>query len=268
MAGATTTTLAATAKTTPSVITSAHIEFALRLALPGRDVTEMRGSGAIDFTRSDATLTLDLPASGLHANALAKGKQLPSSDPLEVKGEWVDGAAYLTLPASLAASEDGPPTISYPVQASMASDITTALSQTAVAVSYAHILVGALGGRLVGSAGRRTIHGVRVSGTEVDLTLSQLLKVVPALSPVMGASLAPMAHVEIPVTVWVDRKGRLTEVTITQPASAKAGISGSVRFFDFDTPVTVTAPPAGSFRSASKGELALLGAQDPLQGAG
>jgi hypothetical protein len=268
LAGAATTTLDGAGKVTPSVITSAHVEFALRIALPGHYVTEMRGNGAIDFTGSAATMTLEQPASGLHANALAKGTHLPSSGQVVMKGEWVDGAAYLTLPASLAALVDGPTTFSYPVPAATASDITTALSQTAVAVSYAHILVGALGGRLVGSAGRRTIHGVRVSGTEVDLTLSQLLKVVPALSPVLAASLTPMAHVEIPVTVWVDRKGRLVEATMSQPASARTGISGSVRFFEFDAPVTITTPTAGSVRSASKGELALVGAEDPLQGAG
>jgi hypothetical protein len=253
---------------TPPVVTSADVSLDLTLAQPGRYATTVEMTGQIDFTRHDAALTVTVPHRGPQAHDLAKGH--PHSDgAFTFKSDWVDGAAYLTLPASLANLAGGGSSVSYAVSPATSSSITTALSQTDVAVTYARILLGTLAPtKAPKREGLKTIDGVRATGTEVDLSLSQLLKVVPALSPGMDAGLAPMANTEIPVTVWVDRQGRLVEAVMTQPRSATSWIAGTVRFSDFDAPVTITAPPANTVRPASKGELSFLRADDPFMTAG
>ncbi len=117
-----------------------------------------------------------------------------------------------------------------------------------MSITYAKILLDELTAhetvhRLPG----RTIGGVRVTGTRVGLTLSQLLKVVPGLAPTMAKGSATMAHESIPVTVWVDSQGRLIEVVMA-PASGATSLHGTVRFSHYGAPATVTAPPAGAVK--------------------
>jgi hypothetical protein len=237
------------------------------VTLPGHYVTQVRGSGPIDFTHRAVSLSLTLPASGLHANALVKGKKVPSTA-LAFRAEWVNGAAYLLVSPSVAALTGGSPTVSYPVPSSLASDITNSIGQTAVAVTFAHLLLDTLVGSDVHRVGTKTMNGVRVSGSAVTLTLAELLKVVPAMAPVMGADLAPMAKTPIPATIWTDSRGRLVQATLTGSRSARIGLTGTVHFSAFGAPVTVSAPPAATVRPIGKGELAYFRAEDPFPLAG
>ena len=248
----------------PGVVTTAHVSFNLHAALPGRYVMQLRGSGQIDFTHHNVSLSITLPASGLHANALVKGKKQPATSALTFRAEWVNDAAYLMVSPSLAALTGGAPTVSYPVPSSLAGNIGNSIGQTAVAVTFAHLLLDTLVGSDSRRAGSKTIDGVRVSGTAVNLTLSDLLKVVPAMAPVMGTALAPMAKTAIPAVIWTDSKGRLVEATLTGSRSAPLGLTGTVQFSDFGAPVTVSAPPAATVRPISKGELAFFQAEDPF----
>lgn len=249
------------------VITSVSVTFNLVVTRPGHYVTTLRGSGQIDFTHNNGTVVLNLPTGGLHSNQkVAKGKAPPSA-PIQLKAEWVNGAAYVSLPPSVASLIGGNPTASYPVPASLGKDLDTSIAQTAVAITYAHLLVDTLVGQHTRGMGTRTMSGVRVSGTAVDLTLSELLKIVPAIGPVMGTALAPMARTAIPVTMWTDSRGRLIQATFTQPSNAKTGLTGTVRFTDFNAPVTIAAPAAGTVPTISKGELDYLESQNPF-GAG
>jgi hypothetical protein len=251
------------------IISSAKVAFNLTVALPGHYVSTLRGNGQIDFTHHNVTVSLNLPATGLHSNQKIKGKSASLlTGPLELKGEWINGVAYVSMPPSVAALVGGAPTASYPLPASSAGDIGTSLSQTAVAVTYAHLLVDTLVGQPGRGAGHRTMSGVRVSGTSVDLTLAELLKIVPALGPVLGSTLAPMSHLSIPVTIWTDSHGRMIQATFTQAKSTTAGLSGTVRFSNFNAPVTMTAPPAGTAHPASKGELDFLEGLNPFGSGG
>ena len=109
---------------------------------------------------------------------------MPGKDTLQLHTEWVDDQAYMTVPSAWSALAGDAPTVSIPTSPTMVRGIDTALTQSAVAVTYAKILLDELTAhatvhRLPG----RTIGGVRVTGTRVDLTLTQLLKVVPELAP-------------------------------------------------------------------------------------
>jgi hypothetical protein len=158
----------------------------------------------------------------------------------------------------------GVPLAPYPVPAALGNDLNTSLSQTSVAITYAHLLVDTLVGQHTRGAGKRTMSGVRVSGTAVNLNLGELLKIVPAIGPVMGTALAPMSNTAIPATIWTDSRGRLIQVTFSQPKSATGGLAGTVRFSAFNVPVTITAPAAATVRPMPKQELDFLEAQDPF----
>jgi hypothetical protein len=253
---------------TPGVVTTAHVSFNLQAALPGHYVTPVRGSGQIDFTHRAVAMSLTLPPSGLHANALAKGKKTPSATALQFRAEWINGVAYLLVSPSLATLTGGAPTVSYPVPSSLAGAISNSIGQTAVAVTYAHLLLDTLVGSDPRRVGSKRIDGARVTGTAVNLTLSELLKVVPAMAPAMGSALAPMAKSAIPATIWTDSRGRLVEATLTKPRSAAAGLTGTVQFSDFGAPVSISAPPAATVRPIGKGELAFFEAVDPFPLAG
>jgi hypothetical protein len=254
--------------TAPQVVTSADVSLDLTVAQPGRYATTVEMAGQIDFARLDVALTVTVPRSGQQAHDLVKGHPR-SGGAFTFKSEWLNGSAYLTLPPSLAALAGGGSSVTYAVSPAANSSITTALSQTNVAITFAHILLGTLAPvKAQKQVGTKIIDGVRATGTQVELSLSQLLKVVPALSPGMDAGLAPMANTEIPVTVWVDRQGRLVEAAMAQPKAATSWIAGTVHFSDFDAPVTIAAPPANTVRPASKGELAFLRADDPFMSEG
>jgi hypothetical protein len=44
--------------------------------------------------------------------------------------------------------------------------------------------------------------------------------------------------------VWVDHRGRLVEVTLTDPKGANASVTGTVRFSNYGAPAPATVPPA------------------------
>jgi hypothetical protein len=135
--------------------------------------------------------------------------------------------------------------LSLPVSPATNKEIDTALAQSAVALSYARILLSELtADQTVHSLGERTIDGISATGTQVGLTLAQLLKLVPELSPAMTTDATTMANETIPATVWVDHQGRLIEVTMATAKGHAASITGTVRFSHYDATDTVTAPPA------------------------
>ena len=253
----------------PDVTTSASFAVDLRLTVPRHYALDLRGSGKIDFAHRDAAISVELPSAGLHSSAAGQGV-LPSSGPLRLQVEWIDGVVYLAVPSSLTALAGGAKALSHTVATDTAGTINTAIAQTAVALTYAHILVGTMAGRRAQhSAGTRTIGGVPASGAEVDLTLSQLLKVIPGLSPAVAHDTRAMANVKIPVTVWVDHQGRLVEVSLAAgPSSSQGSLTGTVRFSSYNVPVTIAAPAAGTVKPMSKSEMAILKAEDPFGGDG
>ncbi|HEY1828667.1 MAG TPA: hypothetical protein VGG38_00345 [Acidimicrobiales bacterium] len=249
--------LPAAAQTTTSVVTSASVNMALRLSMPGHSVSDLDAYGQIEFTGHSLAIAVALPETA----GRAKGQKAAT---LDLRGELINGTVYLTLPPSLVPKSDSP-NVYYAVSASTASDFSTALSQTAVAVTYARILLDSLAtSQALHKLGSRTIDGVRVTGIRTTLSLAQLFKVMPALSPVTQGALTPMANTPIPITAWVDGQGRLVEAVLTQPKGVRTWIAGTIRFSNFNAPVTVNAPPAASEHPISKSQLATLTAANPF----
>ncbi len=231
---------AAVVRTNP-VVASATFAINLKVQVPGDAAVAWRADGQADFVHHAAQeLVTVAPSAGL----------MPAHQPLELEATWVHDHAYVTLPSDTF-GPDAMPTESVPETATAARSIDLTLTQSAVALTYARQLlpdISADGTRR--SAGTRRIDGTRVSGTNVDLTLSQLLKVNPALSPAMGGQLRVFGDLKMRATVWIDRAGRLVEVTL-RPSTphAAASISGTMRFSHYNEPLSITSPAAGTVKS-------------------
>jgi hypothetical protein len=252
-----------------SVVTSARVAFDVTVTLPAHYVATLRGTGLIDFAHEKATVSITLAPGRLHSNQRTRQPVSPlysevSTKPIQLTAELIGGSAYVSLPPSVASLIGGAPLATYPMTASLSSDLTTSLTQTSVAITYAHLLVDTLVGQHTRGAGSQTMGGVRVSGAAVNLTVAELLKIVPAIGPVMGPALDPLTSLSIPVTIWTDSRGRMIQATFTKPKSAKSGLSGTVRFSAFNAPVSITPPAAGSAPPMSKQEVDFLEAQNPF----
>jgi hypothetical protein len=235
---------------TVAVTKTVSFSFNLRIALPKAFATSVRARGQADFAHHTAQATVDVPTVGLRGSASSAAGLIPDHAPLQVRTEWVDGHAYMAVPSSLSTLAGGATSLSLPVSSSAAGKINFDLTQSAVAITYAKVLLGELApAKARRQVGHRTINGVAASGTEVDLTLAQLLKVIPGLTPAMTADAPMFSQATIPVTIWVDHEGRLVEVAMaptTTTNDSVASISGTVRFSNYNAPVTVTAPPSAS----------------------
>lgn len=255
---------AATA-TTPGVATSADFTVDLQLALPGHFVTTLQGDGRVDFADHDATMTVTVPTAGLHSSAIGQGLT-PSDTPLELHTEWINGVIYLAVPAALATAARGATSLSHRLPAGQTRSIDTALAQSAVALTYARILVDTMARKQAQHAmGTRTIDGTRASGTQVELSLSQLLKLIPGLAPAVSRDTKAMGTTKIPTTVWVDHAGRLVEAVLAAGLTPNGGsLTGTVEFGHYDAPLTITAPRSGTVRTMSQSVLAILRMDDPL----
>ena len=155
----------------------------------------------------------------------------------------------MTVPSAWSALAGDAPTLSIPTSPTMVRSIDTALTQSAVALTYAKILLDELTAhatvhRLAG----RTIGGVHVTGTRVDLTLTQLLKVVPELAPTLAEEGAAMAHDEHPRHRVGGLPGPPDRGGHGRRRAARPSVQGTVRFSHYGAPATVTAPPAGTVK--------------------
>lgn len=108
--------------------------------------------------------------------------------------------------------------------------------------------------------GSRRIEGVLATGSKVQLTLPELLKLVRQLSPSMTKNVSSMADATIPATVWIDRQGRLVEVVLAATKGSPAWVTGTVRFSDYGAPANATPPPAATVKPITPALQRLLGA--------
>jgi hypothetical protein len=267
--GATDTTVAS-AKTTAAsasspVTTSVSFSVDLRLQMPKQYAVAWHATGDANFANHQTEESITVPSTGLHALNTHKSGVLPGAGSLVLGFKWVNGHAYLTVPATLSAVIGGQ-ALALPFAASDALKIDRALDQSSVALTYAKTLLTQLaGGQPQHHVGTRTINGVATSGTRVDLTLSQLLKVNPGLSPTMIGDLSKFGGEMLPVTLWIDHQGRLREVTMASTVNSTVpSISGTVLFFNYNAPVTVSAPPANEVKPLSATFLKLLSGLSPF----
>jgi len=233
---------------TTAVTTSVSFSVDLQAEMPGPNIVHLRVEGVMDFVHHAMAATVTVPNPAPDGSTSA-GEEMPAGGSTKLHTEWVDDRAYVAVPSSLSGLAGGAQNVSFPTSSSMNQTIDTVLTQTAVAVSYSKILFGELTAhQTVHQLGSRTIDGVSARGADVELTLTQLLKLVPELSPDMTRDAGTMANDAIPVTVWVDHQGRLVEVTMAATKGDATSVSGTVQFWNYDAPDKVTAPAAETVR--------------------
>jgi hypothetical protein len=229
------------------VASTVRFSVSLHVQMPKQYAIVLSAQGQMDFVHHALMASVVVPTPGLQAAARKKAGSLTTTKPVRLTGKWVGGHVYVMLPASLAALVHGVHEVSVPVTTSTGHQVDTALDQSAVALSYAKILLTDLAGHQAQHAlAPRKLNGVAVTGTQVDLTLGELVKVVPGLAPVMQGEDAAMASQTIPVTVWIDHHGRLVEATMATKQGSPDLLNGTVKFSDYDAAAHITAPPAGS----------------------
>jgi hypothetical protein len=237
-------------QTSAPVATSVSFTVDLWADVPAHDATHLVVRGQMDFVHHTMTAVVTVPRSALRSRSSASNAAfLPADNTVNLHSEWVDGHAYMTVPSWWSGLAKGAKALSLPTSSSMHRTIDTALAQSAVALTYANILLGQLADHHAVKMERaRTIGGVRATGTKVDLALAQLVKLVPELSPTLTKDAATMGSKTIPTTVWVDHRGRLVEATMRSGEGDDASVIGTVQFSHYDAPVTITRPTASTVK--------------------
>jgi hypothetical protein len=232
------------------VVTSASFIVSIEVQVPGGTPVSWRAEGEANFAHHEAEEFVTLPRTDLRALGT---ESRPGNPTIKLLGKWVQDHAYVTLAGVRPAVMDGAQALSVTVSVSKAHLIDLALTQSAVALSYPdELLTDLAGSQTRRSAGQRRMNGSMAVGTKLELTLAQLLKVSPGLSPTMSGDLDSFAGEEIPTTVWINRAGRLAEVTFDRPAqTGTASVKGSIQFFNYNEPVTVPVPAADAVRPVS-----------------
>jgi hypothetical protein len=236
-----------------ATVTSVSFTLDLQARLPAQRRGHVLVQGQMDFVHHTvvASVTVPLvssPTAGSSADATPTDAT-PAPRSITLHTEWVNQRAYMSVPSAWMALAKGARTLSLPTSSSLQRMVTTALTQSAVALTYAKLLLDELTDhRTAHRLGSRTIGGAAVTGSKVDLTLAQLLKLVPELSPTMTKAAIRLADQTIPSTVWVDGRGRLVEVDLAQPKGATAWVSGTMRFSHYGAPAVAPVPPAATVR--------------------
>jgi hypothetical protein len=249
----------ATASTT--VATSVSFSVNLWADPPAQRTTHLVVQGQMDFVHRTITAAVSVPRTALRpTSSEASAAFLPAGDTMNLHTEWIDGQAYMTVPASWSGLVKGARALSLPTSSSARRTIDTALTQSAVALTYARLLLDQLTDHhTIHMAHSRVIGGIPVTGTTADLTLAELLKLVPELSPTMTRNAATMAGQTIPTTVWVDHQGRLIEVTMRATRGDTASVTGTVRFSNYNAPAELHAPAPATVKPLPTALQQLLG---------
>lgn len=240
----------ATNKSADPVVTSASFIVNIAVQVPGGTPVSWRAEGQANFAHHEAQEFVTLPRTDLSAF----GSELRGGNStIKLLGKWVQDHAYVTVAGVRPAVMDGAQALSVSVSESKAHQIDLALTQSAVALSYPNeLLTDLAANQTKRSAGLRRMNGSMATGTKLELTLAQLLKVSPGLSPTMTGDLSSFAGEEIPTTVWINRAGRLAEVAFDRPAQAgMASVKGTIQFFNYNEPVTVAVPAPDTIRPVS-----------------
>jgi hypothetical protein len=244
-----------------TVATSVSFSVNLWADPPGQPTTHFVVEGQMNFVRHTITAAVTVPRTALRpSSSESSAAFLPAGNTVNLHTEWIDGQAYMTVPASWSNLVKGAKALSLPTSSSTRRTIDTALTQSAVALTYARILLDQLTGpHATRKVHSRVIGGIRVTGTTANLTLAELLKLVPELSPTMTRNATTMAGQTIPTMVWVDHEGRLIEVTMRAASVDAASVTGTVRFSNYNAPDRLRPPSASTVRPLPAALRQLLG---------
>ncbi|GAA1662420.1 LolA-like protein [Fodinicola feengrottensis] len=113
-------------------------------------------------------------------------------------------------------------------------------------VDYLGFLKGITGE--VASAGTTTIHGASATGYKVTADISKAIQNSPGGVNKLLEKIKSGGTSSFPIELWLDDSGRLVQLKFHYDANARGAdivSDDSVQYYEFGTPVNVTAPPVG-----------------------
>ncbi|WP_163509205.1 hypothetical protein [Fodinicola acaciae] len=113
-------------------------------------------------------------------------------------------------------------------------------------VDYLGFLKGVTGP--VTSTGTTDVHGSPATGYKVTVDFAKAVKNSPGGANSLLQSVQSGGITTAPIDIWLDNQGRLAQIKYRFDAKARGAdlvSDGTVAFFDYGTPVTVTAPRVG-----------------------
>jgi hypothetical protein len=230
-AGATATMTAASAAPRPATATNAPCKtatYAISLASPTQSGFSLSISGQVDFSADAATANVTLP-SNFPVSFLA-------GSTLQVV--LVGGTAYVSVPAALSGFAGGASWISLALPANLNGALDGVLTHLASFCANPQSTLGTMGSRRHGatSLGTSSIEGVAVRGSHLNAPARRFKKTFGVTKAVSTGNWS-VGSLPVPITVWVNPQGQLSQVSITLP-----DITITITVTNIDQAVTIAAP--------------------------
>jgi hypothetical protein len=230
----------------PTSPTTVDVSFSVKASAPSAGDQTITGTAQVDLATDQAAVTVSLPA-GLPGTSGATTAQAV------VAG----GTVYVSVPELSALL--GSAWVSLAAPASDAGTISSAFTQAASALGDTPGIVSTLvaDGATATPLGTKTVGGQVETGTRVDISVAKLLSGSGLPSSAVAKATSTVGST-IPVTLWAYADGRLAQVAVAvsgTTASASDSVSFTADFTGYDTPVTITVPPASATHPLSSGLL-------------
>jgi hypothetical protein len=205
---------------------SSKMAFTSRTTFGGRDIS-ITGTGAFDYTTHDGTLSLQVPS------ALAGA----------IEERIVGGVVYVQLPNQ--------PGVFYSVK--VADLVGTSLGSSTDPASGLQALRGVSSD--VTKVGSETVRGAETTHYKGMYDVqAALAKLTGPAKQLLTKALSATDLKSVPFDAYVDGQGRMRKFVQTFTTTAKGQqvkSTTTLELFDFDSPVTVTAPPAAQVKDGS-----------------
>jgi hypothetical protein len=200
-------------------------------------------AGQIDFGADAATASLTLPAN----------VPIPFLAGSTLQVVLVGGTAYVSVPPGLSSFVGGASWVSIAFPSNVNTVVNSVLAHLASFCGSPQSTLGALSTRRHGprSLGTSSIGGVQVTGSHLNAPAKRFKK---TFGLAKGAAVGTwsVGSLPVPINVWVNAQGQLTQVSINLP-----NVSITIDVSNIDQPVSITAPPGAVPLSPSV--LSLLG---------
>jgi hypothetical protein len=210
-----------------SPATTVSFDFNATVSGAGPSALTITGAGVADFSHDAFSLSANLPAAV--AKLIPGGSDAPESIKAVLSGQTI----YLEIPGL--ASKVGEPWISIALPSTAAPVVNAALAKVAAALDDVNGIVNFARTHhaTVSPLGTAIVDGVQATGTKMAVSTAR-----------RGGNRT------ITATVWADSSDRLVQGTVSLSGRAAGagghaglGLSATVNFSGYGSPVTITVPP-------------------------
>lgn len=209
-------------------------------------LSSLMSSAAADLTSAHIQVELNIagaPLSGTGVEQLSAGKVTALDLTANLAGVGaihviiVDGKTYVQLPTSM--NPGGKPYLSVTPDSSNATihELAPYLDAALIAVSPASLSTLAGAAKSIEVKGTQTINGVLATHYVIEVDLAKL----PASFP--GKDQLAAGGPSVPLDLYVARDGKATQADLRLDVLGQP-VPIVVKFSDYNTPVSITAPPA------------------------